>query len=59
MNEEYTLDELKKRVDTLKEYATKLSKELNVEFCIEIDTEQKDSEFVKEFKGYSRINIID
>lgn len=53
----YTLDELKKRVDELKEYAKSLSKELNVEFCIEVDTEVKDFGYGKEYKGSSRINI--
>lgn len=55
----YTFDELKKRVDALKEYATKLSSELNVGLCIEVETEFKDCGFGKEYKGSSRINIMD
>lgn len=56
---EYTFDELKKRVDALKEYATKLSSELNVGLCIEVETEEKYFGFGKEYKGSSRINIMD
>lgn len=54
----YTLDELKKRVDALKDYATKLSSELNVGLSIEVETEFKDCGFGKEYKGSSRINIM-
>lgn len=54
----YTLDELKKRVDELKEYATRLSSELNVELSIEVETEIR-NEMYKEIKGSSKINIID
>ena len=55
----YTLDELKKRVDALKDYATKLSAELNVGLSIEVETEVEDFELTRDFKGYSRINIMD
>lgn len=57
--ETYTFNELKKRVDALKEYATKLSLELNVGLSIEVETEFKDCGFGKEYKGSSRINIMD
>lgn len=55
----YTFDELKKRVDALKDYATKLSSELKVGLSIEVETEFKDCGFSKEYKGSSRINIMD
>lgn len=55
----YTFDELKKRVDALKDYATKLSSELNVGLSIEVETEVEDFELTRDFKGYSRINIMD
>lgn len=58
MNDEYTLDEFKKRVDDLKKYATKLSQELNVELSVDIETEARDFGFGKEYKGSSRINIM-
>lgn len=57
MEEEYTFDELKKRVDDLKKYATKLSQELNVELSVDIETEARDFAFGKEYKVSSRINI--
>lgn len=59
MKEEYTFDELKKRVDALKNYATKLSSELNVGLSIEVETEVEDFELTRDFKGYSKINIMD
>lgn len=59
MEEEYTFDEFKKRVDALKKYATKLSSELNVVLSVDIETEARDFGFGKEYKGSSRINIID
>lgn len=60
----YTFDELKKRVDDLKEYAIKLSSKKGVGLCIEIDTEvsfkfEKEYELGREYKGTSRINIMD
>lgn len=59
----YTFDELKKRVDALKYYATKLSLELNVGLSIEVETEVHDVGVEvscrKEVKGSSRINIMD
>lgn len=55
----YTFDELKKRVDALKEYATKLSSELNVGLSIEVETEVKDYGLTRDAKGSSRINIMD
>lgn len=63
----YTFEELKKRVDALKEYATKLSSKMDVGLCIEIDIEvgskfEKEYEFgreYREYKGISRINIMD
>lgn len=59
----YTFDELKKRVDALKDYATKLSSELNVGLSIDIETEAHDIDVGvscrKEFNGFSRINIMD
>lgn len=62
MKEKYTLDELKKRVNNLKDYATKLSAELNVELSIEVKTEV-DNVCVgvnyRTVKGSSRINIMD
>ena len=58
MEEEYTFDELKKRVDDLKKYATKLSQELNVALSIDIETEVMDFGIGKEYKGISRINIV-
>lgn len=58
----YTFDELKKRVNSLKEYATKLSSELNVGLSIEVETEVE-NECVgisyRSVKGSSRINIMD
>lgn len=58
----YTFDELKKRVDALKNYATKLSSELNVGLSIEVETEV-DNVCVgvnyRSVKGSSRINIMD
>lgn len=58
----YTFDELKKRVDSLKEYATKLSSELNVDLSIGVETEV-DNVCVgvnyRSVKGSSRINIMD
>ena len=59
MKEEYTFDELKKRVDALKDYATKLSSELNVGLSIGIETEVELEEWGKKAKGFSRINIMD
>lgn len=59
MKEEYTLDELKKRVDSLKDYATNLSSELNVGLSIEVETEIELEEWGKKTKGFSRINIMD
>lgn len=55
----YTFDELKKRVNDLKVYATKLSSELNVEFSIEVYSEAKDFGYGKEYKASSSIKIID
>ena len=55
----YTLDELKKRVDALKDYATKLSAELNVGLSIDVETEVELEEWGKKAKGFSRINIMD
>lgn len=49
MKEEYTLDELKKRVNNLKDYATKLSSELNVGLSIEVETEVEDFELTRDF----------
>lgn len=61
--EQYTLDELKKRVDSLKDYATSLSSELNVELSIDIETEVENLDLGiscrTSVKGKSRINIID
>lgn len=59
MKEEYTLDELKKRVDALKDYATKLSSELNVGLSIEVETEIELEEWGKNAKGFSKINVMD
>lgn len=62
MKEEYTLDELKKRVDALKDYATKLSLELNVGLSIEVETEVENGCVgvnYRSVKGSSRINIMD
>ena len=55
----YTFDELKKRVNDLKDYATKLSAELNVGLSIEVETEVELEEWGKKAKGFSRINIMD
>ena len=55
----YTFDELKKRVDALKDYATKLSPELNVGLSIDVETEVELEEWGKKAKGFSRINIMD
>ena len=59
----YTFDELKKRVDALKDYAKKMSSELNVGLSIDIETEAHDIDVGvscrKEFNGFSRINIMD
>lgn len=58
--ETYTFDELKKRVDALKEYATKLSSELNIGLSIDLETEiECDDWNRKSAKGFSRINIMD
>lgn len=54
----YTFDELKKRVDSIKDYATKLSSELNVGLSIEVETDIDDYR-IRRVKGSSRINIID
>lgn len=55
----YTFDELKKRVDALKEYATRLSLELNVRLSIDLETEiERDDWNRKSAKGFSRINIM-
>ena len=54
----YTLDELKKRVNDLKDYATKLSSELNVGLSIEVETDIDDY-IIRGVKGSSRINIMD
>lgn len=62
MNEEYTFDELKKRVDDLKDYATKLSSELNVGLSVKIETEVENGCVgvnYRSVKGNSRINIMD
>lgn len=59
MDDIYTFDELKKRVDALKEYATKLSLELNVGLSIDLETEiECDDWNRKSAKGFSRINIM-
>lgn len=56
----YTFDELKKRVDALKDYATSLSSELNVGLSIEVETEVECKDWhLKNVKGSSRINIMD
>lgn len=58
----YTFDELKKRVDALKDYATKLSSELNVGLSIEVETEVENvcvGVNYRSTKGSSRINIMD
>lgn len=58
----YTFDELKKRVDALKDYTTKLSAELNVGLSIEIETEVENGCVgvnYRSVKGSSRINIMD
>ena len=58
----YTFDELKKRVNDLKDYATKLSSELNVGLSIEIETEVENGCVgvnYRSVKGSSRINIMD
>lgn len=56
----YTFDELKERVDALKEYATKFSLELNVGLSIDLETEiECDDWNRKSAKGFSRINIMD
>lgn len=60
--ETYTFDELKKRVDALKDYATKLSSELNIGLSIEVETEVENvcvGVNYRSTKGSSRINIID
>lgn len=60
--ETYTFDELKKRVDALKDYATKLSSELNVGLSIEVETEVENvcvGVNYRSTKGSSRINIMD
>ena len=54
----YTLDELKKRVNDLKDYATKLSSELNVGLSIEVETDIDDY-IIRGVKGSSMINIMD
>lgn len=59
MKEEYTFDELKKRVNNLKDYATTLSAELNVGLSIEVETEVELEEWGKKAKGFSRIKIMD
>ena len=59
MKEEYTFDELKKRVNNLKDYATTLSAELNVGLSIGVETEVKDFGLTRDAKGSSRINIMD
>ena len=58
----YTFDELKKRVDALKNYATKLSSELNAGLSIKIETEVENGcvgVSYRSVKGSSRINIMD
>lgn len=56
----YTFDKLKERVKSLKDYATKLSAELNVGLSIEVETEiECDDWNRKSAKGFSRINIMD
>ena len=57
MKEEYTFDELKKRVNNLKDYATTLSAELNVGLSIEVETEVKDFGLTRDAKGSSRMII--
>lgn len=55
----YTFDELKKRVDALKDYATKLSSELEVGLSIDLETEiECDDWDRKSAKGFSRINVM-
>lgn len=54
MDDIYTFDELKKRVDALKEYAIILSAELKVGLSIEVETEVKDFGLTR-----ARINIRD
>lgn len=54
----YTFDELKKRVDSLKDYATKLSSELNVELSIKVETDIDICRYSR-VNGSSSINIID
>lgn len=58
----YTFDELKKRVDALKNYATKLSSELNAGLSIKIETEVENGCVgvnYRSVKGSSRINMMD
>ena len=58
----YTFDELKKRVNNLKDYATKLSSELNVGLSVKIETEVENGCVgvnYRSVKGNSRINIMD
>lgn len=60
--EQYTFDELKKRVDELKKYATRLSSELNIGLSIEVETEVENvcvGVNYRSTKGSSRINIMD
>ena len=58
----YTFDELKERVNALKDYATKMSSELNVGISIEVETEIEEMCVgikCRSVKGSSKINIID
>ena len=62
MDDRYTFNELKKRVDALKDYATKLSAELNVGLSIKVETEVENACVgvnYRSVKGSSRINIMD
>lgn len=54
----YTFDKLKERVESLKDYATKLSSELNVELSIKVETDIDVCRY-SIVKGSSSINIID
>lgn len=58
----YTFDKLKERVKSLKDYATKMSAELNVGLSIEVETEVENvcvGVNHRSVKGSSRINIMD
>lgn len=54
----YTFDKLKERVKSLKDYATKLSAELNVGLSIKVETDIDVCRYGRA-KGSSSINIMD